>query len=159
MPSGHASIEKTDLFARLRQGHGAGLAVLTPNLRLARALAREFDREQAVRGSRTWESADILTLGAFVQRAWEDAVYSAQGTAVPLLLNPAQEQALWEETLRHAGAGERLVALPPAAAQCRDAWKLAHEWRIAAKLSEAQSVDTSAFADWSSRYERSTREK
>ncbi|HLX24761.1 MAG TPA: PD-(D/E)XK nuclease family protein [Usitatibacter sp.] len=133
--------------------------MLTPNLRLARALAREFDREQAGRGLSTWESADILTFGAFVQRAWEDAVYSAQGAAVPLLLTPAQEQALWEETLRAADAAERLVALAPAAAQCRDAWKLAHGWRIASKLRDAQSVDTRAFADWSSRYERATREK
>ncbi|MFZ3323894.1 MAG: PD-(D/E)XK nuclease family protein [Usitatibacter sp.] len=135
------------------------MAVLTPNLRLARSLAREFDREQAGRGLKTWEAADILPFGALVQRAWDDAIYSAEGPSVPLLLTPAQEQALWEETLRQADAAQRLVALAPAAAQCRDAWKLAHEWRIAGRLAEALSVDTRAFADWSSHYERSTREK
>jgi len=152
-------LEKTELLARLRQGREAGVTVLTPNLRLARGLARDFDREQAAAGLLTWESADILPFGALVQRLWEDAVYSSEGSAVPLLLTPAQEQASWEECLRQAGAEQQLVALAPAAAQCRDAWKLAHEWRLAERLTQAQSVDTRAFADWSSRYERATRER
>lgn len=152
-------MEKSELFARLSRGHEAGVTVLTPNLRLARSLAREFDRNQAASGLTTWEAADILPFGALVQRAWEDAVYSGEGPTVPLLLTPAQEQALWEETLLQADAAQKLVALAPAAAQCREAWKLAHEWRLTGRLAEAQSVDTRAFVEWSARYERATREK
>ena len=133
------------------------MSVLTPNLRLARGLARDFDREQAAAGRSSWETPDILTLETLVQRLWEDALYS--GAQPPLLLSPAQEQALWEETLREAGAAQQLVALAPAAAQCRDAWKLAHEWRLAQRLAEAQSVDARAFADWAARYERATNAK
>ena len=132
------------------------MAVLTPNLRLARSLAREFDREQAGRGLKTWEAADILPFGALVQRAWEDAVYSNEGPGLPLLLSPAQEQALWEETLQQAGAAQKLVALAPAAAQCSEAWSLMHQWRLSDRIREAQSVDTRTFADWSSRYRQAT---
>ena len=159
MPAARSRIEKTELFARLRLGHDAAVTVLTPNLRLARDLARQFDTNQSRQGLSSWESADILTFGAWVERAWEDAVYSREGASVPLLLTAAQEQALWEETLRQAGAAQVLVAVAPAAAQCSDAWKLAHQWRIATRLHEAQSVDTRAFADWAARYERATREK
>jgi ATP-dependent helicase/nuclease subunit B len=156
MPTDRSVLEKSELLARLRLGHEARVTVLTPNLRLARSLAREFDREQSARGLATWETADILPLGAFAGRLWDDAVYSEAGTGLPLLLTPAQEQTLWEETLAQAHAAQVLVALAPAAAQCRDAWALIHQWRLADRIREAQSVDTRAFADWAARYRKST---
>ncbi|HEY2629161.1 MAG TPA: PD-(D/E)XK nuclease family protein [Usitatibacter sp.] len=159
MPTDRPILEKSELLARLRQGHEARVTVLTPNLRLARSLSREFDRSQAGGGLGTWETADILPLGAFVRRLWDDAVYSGEGPSVPLLLAPAQEQALWEVTLAQAHASQVLVALAPAAAQCRDAWLLLHQWRLVDRIGEAQSVDTRAFVDWSSRYRRATDEK
>ena len=149
-------LEKAELFARLRQGREAGVTVVTPNLRLARSLARDFDREQASAGLKAWETPDILALGTLAGRLWEDALYSGGAPSLPLLLTPAQEQALWEETLREGGAADKLVALAPAAAQCRGAWKLAHEWRLAHRLGEAQSVDAREFAAWAARYERVT---
>ena len=93
-------------------------------------------------------SADILPLDAFIVRLWEDALYS--GRELPLLLTPAQEQAMWEEML----AGSDLLSIAQTAAQCRDAWRLAHAWRIPAGPG---GDDAQAFREWARKYEARTR--
>ncbi len=143
-------ITKANLFARLEQGHAAGVTVVTPNTRLSQSLQSEFDVHQAMRDLAAWEAPDILPFRAFVERLWEDALYSDLGDKLPLLLTPAQEQRLWEEIL----AGSGLLAIPPAAAQCRDAWGLLHAWRIGAGQG---NEDAKAFSQWSKLYAQRTR--
>ncbi|MGQ0544465.1 MAG: PD-(D/E)XK nuclease family protein, partial [Betaproteobacteria bacterium] len=149
-------ISKEDLFARLEQGHAAGVAVLTPNARLSRALQADFDAFQTNKNLTSWEAPDILPFGAFVARLWEDALYSPigemSGSQLPMLLTPAQEQRLWEEIL----AGSELLAIPQAAAQCREAWGLLHAWRIGAGPG---NEDAAAFGRWSREYQRRTRDE
>ena len=148
-------ISPQELFARLAEGHAAGITVVTPNARLARALVADFDAFQRERSLTSWQAADILPFGAFVERLWEDALYGppgeAGGESFPLLLTQAQEQHLWESILEESG----LLAVPQAAAQCREAWRLAHQWRI--RLEAAGSEDAAAFVEWSREYERRTR--
>ena len=139
-----------DLFLRLAEGHAARVTVVTPNARLSQALNLQFDQFQAKKGLNAWEAPDILPFGAFVARLWEDALYSDLGEKLPLLLTPAQEQRLWEEIL----AGAELLAVPPAAAQCRDAWRLLHAWRIGAGQG---NEDAKAFSEWSRVYAKRTR--
>src|SRR5258708_5386285 len=118
-------LEKAELFARLGEGHGARLTVLAPNRRLAQSLQRDFDRRQQSGGLVTWETADVLPFGAFVQRFWDDALFSEAGAAIPVLLTGAQEQALWEEAIAGTRYAATLFSSAPAAAQCREAWQLA----------------------------------
>jgi probable DNA repair protein len=159
------SLDRKALFSRLAAGHAARVTVLTPNRRLAQTLQADFDSAQAAAGLRTWETADVLPFNAFIERLWEDALYSDLAAGVPVLLSSAQEQALWEEAIhatRHAGA---FFSASPAAAQCRQAWQLAHGWRLplnaagAAPFHVDLQEDALAFLDWSSRYGRATREK
>ena len=154
-----ARLEKGGLLERLARGHDAGITVVTPNRRLAQALQSEFSGFQAARGLRAWETPDILPFDAFVQRLWEDALYSDLGAEVPLLLSGAQEQALWESAIDATRHAERLFSTASAAAQCRRAWQLAHAWRIGIGAASAPGEDARAFLDWSSRYERATRDK
>ncbi|HEX9184605.1 MAG TPA: hypothetical protein VF876_15215, partial [Burkholderiales bacterium] len=95
-----APVSKSDLLARLAEGHAARVTVVTPNARLARELAREFDQGQIDKDLKVWETADILPLGAFIERLYEDALYSDLAAELPLLLTPAQEQAMWEAQIR-----------------------------------------------------------
>ena len=146
-------ISQQELFARLAEGHAAGITVVTPNARLARALMAAFDEFQTGRALASWEAADILPFGAFVERLWEDALYGDLGERLPLLLTPAQEQHLWEEIL----AGTELLAATKAAAQCREAWRLLHQWRVAPRRGELEgNEDAAAFARWAQEYERRT---
>ena len=87
---------RPDLAQRIE----AGCAVVTPNRRLAVELTREFARHQIASGRNTWESPDILPLGAFVERCYEEAVYSDQGEGLPVLLAEAQARELWEQAIR-----------------------------------------------------------
>jgi ATP-dependent helicase/nuclease subunit B len=87
----HTALDKRELFTRLEQGHAAGITVVTPNKRLSQALMAEFDQFQINKNLAVWEAPDILPFGAFVERLWEDALYSDLGEKLPLLLTPAQE--------------------------------------------------------------------
>lgn len=152
----HRDIASPDLFFRLSEGHKAGITVLTPNRRLAQALQRDFDRLYAGRVP-FWETADILPFDAFVQRLWDEALHSELGASLPLLAAPAQEQALWEQAI--AASPRQLQAIAAAAAQCREAWSLAHDWALEGALArEAATDDARAFVEWSRAYERLARE-
>lgn len=147
----------TDIFAYLAAGLTAGGTVVTPNRRLALALKRKFDTTQATQGLTIWDSADILPFSAFIQRAYEDALYSGQATALPILLTPAQEQVLWEEVIHRSDTGAVLLAIPQTAQLAREAWQLANAWQFLPQLRNFPlNEDGKAFQDWVQRYERVT---
>src|SRR2546429_7862483 len=102
-------LKKSALFGRLALGRAAGVTVVTPNRRLAQALTAEFDAFQIGKGLSVWEAPDILPFGAFVERLWEDALYSELGDKLPLLLTPQQELLLWQ---RVVGAFRARADLP-----------------------------------------------
>src|SRR5882672_10398740 len=143
-------LSQSQLFARLAEGHAARITVVTPNRRLAHSLLLEFDDYQIARGLTSWEAADILPFGAFVERLWEDALYSDLGESLPLLLTPAQEQHLWERLLEKSG----LLIVPQAAAQCREAWRLMHQWRVG--TTHSTNEDAASYSQWSSAYRKQT---
>ena len=142
-------LSREELFARLAEGHAARITVVTPNKRLSQELQREFDSHQIAKGLTVWEAPDILPFGAFVERLWEDALYSDLGESLPLLLTEAQEQRLWEEILADSG----LFAVPQTAAQCREAWSLINAWHIGPGQG---SEDALTFSQWLSVYKKQT---
>ena len=146
-------LSKAELYARLAGGHAARITVVTPNKRLSQALMSDFDSFQIAKGLSVWEAPDVLPFGAFVERLWEDALYSPigemSGETFPLLLTPAQEQHLWLEILQRSN----FLLKEGAAQQCREAWRLMHQWRIPAG---GASDDSLAFSEWSQAYQRRT---
>lgn len=142
-------LSKADLFARLAEGHAAGVTVVTPNKRLSQALMADFDAFQIARDLKVWEAPDILPFGAFVERLWEDALYSDLGEKLPLLLTPAQEQHLWEQVLKDSS----FLLNEGAARQAREAWRLIHQWRVATGTG---TEDALAFSRWSADYREKT---
>ena len=142
-------IPKSELLARLAGGRDARLSVVTPNQRLAGALRRDFDARQIAKGLSSWETADVLPLAALVERLYEDALYSELATQLPVLLTAAQEQSLWEDIVRGSEAGRALASVPPAAALAREAWQVAHAWRLMPQLKGyPANDDVRWFAEW-----------
>ena len=88
-----------EINAWLREG---GL-VVTSSDRAARALAAGFHRARQAEGLSAWPAPNILDWKSFARAAWEQQTADAR-----LLLNPAQEQALWMEI---AGADRSLATL------------------------------------------------
>jgi probable DNA repair protein len=142
-------LKKSALFERLAQGRAAGVTVVTPNKRLSQALMLEFDAFQTGKALSVWEAPDILPLGAFVQRLYEDGLYSELSAELPMLLTPAQEEELWKQVV----GGSGLLAVEGTGAMCRDAWNLANLWRIRPGVG---NQDTEAFAQWLAHYEKKT---
>jgi len=157
MQSPFAPIGRDALFERLALGHAGALTVLTPNRRLAAALARDFDDSRASAGLGAWESADVLPWPAFVERLWDDLLHLPEPGEPPILLAPEEEDALWEAIVADSRHAQGLFSPASAARLCREAWQLAHAWRLRADGPDANE-DARAFAEWSSRYERRTRE-
>lgn len=150
-------MEKTELFERLAGGHAAAITVLTPNIRLAQSLAREFAARQAAAGLTAWETADILPFESWLRRLWQELLHAE--ASLPLLLAPAQESAAWEEAVRASRHAKELFALAPTVSQCREAWHLAHAWRIPLDARRLPNEDGRAFLEWASHYERALRER
>src|ERR1700694_3342955 len=152
--AGFPALPKEQLFEHLARGHAARVTVVTPNRRLAVALARDFDSRQIARGLSRWEAADILHFPALAERLYEDALYSELATKLPILLSPAQEKALWEEIIGASEGGKALLSVSGAAAEAREAWEIAHAWRLLPRLRDyPANDDAKAFADWAWRYE------
>ena len=160
MPLEPLAITVAELFTRLAGGHAARVTVVTPNRRLAQSLQRDYDAARQRAGELSWETPDVLPFDAFVQRLWEDALYSPVAGEVPLLLDAAQEQALWEDAIASTRHAEGMLSPSAAAGQCRDAWALVHGWRLAGRLARFEAgEDARAFLEWTGRYTRLTRER
>lgn len=147
-------ITHDEVFARLTQSPAGTVSVVTPNQRLALVLQREFGESQASRGEVLWESPDILPWSGFLERACQETRYS-DIEPLPLVLAPAQSQALWENLLRSSRTGEALLAVADAARMAHEAWQLTIAWRLEPRLRGAiLNEDCKAFQDWAPRYGR-----
>ncbi len=144
------------MHALLDSAGAKELAIVTPNLRLARALIEGHDRHQAAAGLRAWEAPIILSWPAFLERLYEEALYAAEsgrGAPVGTLATPEQELALWEQQIRRATRGQGLIAVPETAVLARDAWGLAHAWQLMPALARgALDDDAAAFVEWAEGY-------
>jgi probable DNA repair protein len=105
-----------EIDAWLREG---GL-VVTASDRAARALTAGFHRARQAEGLTAWPAPRILNWKSFVSEAWLSRAVSQDRSADPrLLLNPAQEEALWAGIAGHErslatileGPRHRLAAL------------------------------------------------
>ncbi|HEY5791613.1 MAG TPA: hypothetical protein VIX81_13375, partial [Gammaproteobacteria bacterium] len=124
-----------------------GWSVLTPNRRLARGLLQEVARRRVAAGLQAWESPQVLTWGAWLQRAWNDPRLGAR----PALLSAHQAAALWAAIIERDAVGLLLPA--GAAATAAEAWGLLHAWRVDLDAPEfGDDGDSRAFRRWARAY-------
>ena len=127
---------------------GGGL-VVTASDRAARAIASAFHRARLAEGLTAWAAPNILDWNSFVRAEWVERV----GGDERLLLNPAQEQALWAEIAgRHnhvatllEGPRHRLASLAMDAHEllCAYAPNL-----LRATARSGWQQDAAAFSEW-----------
>jgi ATP-dependent helicase/nuclease subunit B len=135
-----------------------GGTIVTGNARLSRQLRREFDAERRKRGERLWESPDILPRDAWLARCWRECAYrDPLNTAV--LLDAAQEEALWEQAVAEAAADVPLLDIAATASAAARAWDLLHAWEAPRETSAFDGLrDSEAFVEWMASVERKLRE-
>jgi ATP-dependent helicase/nuclease subunit B len=145
-----------DFFNQFPTGINSSV-VVTPNRRLAKVLRREFDSDQVTQGRSAWSTPDILPIAVFIERSYEEMLYSEQADTLPALLSTAQEQVLWEDVISGSDQAPILFSIPEAARLARKAWQIIHEWHLTSKLKNLPlNEDCKVFRSWSKSYRRLT---
>ena len=78
-----------DFFNQFPTGINSSV-VVTPNRRLAKVLRREFDGLQVIQARTAWSTPDILPIAVFIERSYEEMLYSEQADKLPALLSTNQ---------------------------------------------------------------------
>ena len=133
-----------EIDAWLRDG---GLVVTASN-RAARAVTSQFHRARRAQGLTAWPAPQVLDWQQFVRTAWD-----AQTTDSRLLLNPRQEQSLWERIIADSGHSAALLERPRQrlAAMAMEAHQLlcTHAPRfLTAYARTGWQQDAAAFSQW-----------
>jgi len=135
--------------------------VLTATPRLAQHLGRRHHRERLRQGDRAWPTPDILSLNAWLERAWEHSLVRGGAAGRNHLLNPAQ----FRHAVEHVAAGidtpEPVNDSAGARSLLRQAWSLARDWRMTPRelAAAATNVDTRYAAEWANRFATLCRER
>ena len=131
-----------------------GATIITASRRLARVLTRDFHLRQRERGRSVWERPDILPYDAFLDRAWQDWLWRAAESDAPMLLDPVQEQLVWEQLILESPAGESLLRIPETAREAMEAWQLVKAYGLPMDGRFEATEDWAAFAAWARSFQR-----
>jgi ATP-dependent helicase/nuclease subunit B len=123
--------------------------IITASRRLARVLTHAWHSHQRAMGRSTWSMPDILPFDAFLERQWQDWVLRGAGDDCPRLLDPLQEQIVWEQIILESPAGETLLQISETARAAIQAWQLIQAYRVPVDGRFEATEDWVAFRDWS----------
>ncbi len=133
----------------------AHTTVLTVNQRLAREIRLAMASRAAARGVAVWRTPDVMPVGAWVERGWNDYLDTGDDPPV-VLLTGAQERALWEACVQsHTddSIGPGLLQADGAARLAQTAFGLIKGWRVGFD-ERSGGDDARAFLGWSAAFER-----
>lgn len=103
--------------------------LITPNRRLSATLRKLYQKYQIERQNKYWQTPDILPISRWIQRLWSDYT-SKEFAQIPLLLNAAQEQFLWEKILLNSKESAPLLQVSETADMAKSAWGLLKQWQV-----------------------------
>ncbi len=125
-----------------------GAVLITANKRLARQWRQAFDQAQAA-SAQVWPAAAIFPWSAWLHHLWQQCTWLEENA--PTLLNPLQEQAIWQGIIAASSVKiESPLALRPLAKLAAEAWELVHAWRLEHSLTSAadSTQDVQHFMAW-----------
>jgi probable DNA repair protein len=136
-----------DILALLHDG----TTMLLPNARAARNLRSAFDAQQRTLQLQTWQPASALSWQQWTTSLWSELIVS--GLETRLLLNAAQEHALWTEVIADDPDHSSLTSTDALATLAHSAWQLAASYNATAQLrSSATTHDSRIFAAWAEEF-------
>lgn len=128
--------------------------VLTATFRLARELRQQYGLDQEAAGRRTWQTAPIIPLSAWLSELWTDWLYSVQTETVSRPLRPAEERIIWEDIIRST-ANRLPINVRETAELALASWELLCNWNIPLDDAEwKRSADSSVFRSWAQEFRR-----
>lgn len=131
-----------------------GLTVITANQRAARTMRNAFDRRNRAAGLASWQTAAILPCETWVTRLWNQLLI--RGRVTEILLNPAQEHALWRSIISaDSSLPPSLQSLDSIAELAASAWRLLAQHDGLERLRHTWSTpEHKSFQRWSREFER-----
>ena len=136
------------------RGLNRGATIITASRRLARVLTNAWHSRQRALGRSFWGMPDILPLSAFLERQWRDWVLRGASVDCPRLLNPLQEQIVWEQIILDSPAGETLLQISETARTAIQAWELIHAYKTPVDGRYEAAEDWAAFREWSQAFRK-----
>ena len=131
----------------------AGVLVVVPNRRAARALREAYDTRQLKAGRRAWNAAPVLSWTDWARSLWSDL--AANGHELRLLLNTTQEHSLWREIIDASTAGRTLSSPDALAQMAHSAWSLAAAHNATDRIrATATTFDSRTFAGWADAFRK-----
>jgi ATP-dependent helicase/nuclease subunit B len=133
-----------------------GATVLTGNQRAARELRLAWDERCRVAGLGQWAPANVLAWGTWTAGLWHGMILD--GTAEAMLLNRAQETAIWRGVIAEDESLLTLRSTETLAGMAAEAWATLAKFRGLGRLKgSATNGDTEAFAAWAAAFEERCR--
>lgn len=143
-----------------------GYTILTPTVRLAQRIRREWNRQQASAGHTAWQPLPVQPLEAFLGDLWRRALL-ADRVPARVRLSSLQLCELWRQVIEQdfTERGEAALLQPGAAAElAQQARETLLRWRVDVQAPELAGefrldADCASFARWLLRFDRTLREK
>ena len=133
-----------------------GMTVVTATRRLARTMQLDYARAA---GSDSWATPRILPWSAWVQEQFRELRDFGLLGEARRCLDDGQAGAIWEDLIAREPATAGLLMSGGVADGFRDAWRLAHEWRLAwPELGARAGEDARAFLRLAEAYRRRIRD-
>ncbi len=128
--------------------------VVTGNQRAARTLRRSFDRRNRTLGLRSWNPPAVMAWESWVAGLWHRLL--VEGHATQLVLNRAQEHAVWRTLLEADDELASLRTVDSLAEMAAEAWRLvcAYDGRRRLRDALGGSSDTRSFQRWAAMFEQ-----
>lgn len=141
-----------------------GVTLVTSTKHLARYIRQQFNLYQRQSGKLVWDSADILTIEAWVHRLWWDinefhSDQSDPNLSLNTILGTQQSIAIWQEIISADIKSQNLRTAPlwniaATVNTAINAWKIANEWCIDIDESgKSFSEDHRSFQLWAKQYQ------
>ncbi|HTM63218.1 MAG TPA: PD-(D/E)XK nuclease family protein [Gammaproteobacteria bacterium] len=103
--------------------------ILTPNRRLTLHLHSQYQQLQHARGLSCWNTPAILPVNTWIETLWSDYT-AATFNDLPLILNAAQEQQLWESILTSSDYVQLCLQVSETARLVKSARGLLKQWQL-----------------------------
>ena len=135
----------------------ASCPILTPNHRLARRIKLAWGQHQQASGKSSWETPLVMSLEHWWLHCYQQSRLA--GLALPGLLTPAQDEALWLAAVSESEAAAALLRPGTAATLARQAYTNLTLWSVDLASPDIQQQfsfgeDSRLFLEWAHTYER-----
>jgi ATP-dependent helicase/nuclease subunit B len=137
----------------IRNAHPQAL-IITPSSSISRLLRGQLAVQRVGERSSVWESIQILSFGSWIKQLWLQAPMSAD-LRRPLLLNQAQELAVWQEIIDASPWSRVLMQTLSLARNASQANRILAEWHIpVTHLQKFSNDEAQALESWIKEFDR-----